>query len=48
MDTKLFNFDVSQRGIDWELYWVNFCAGLGKFLLRELDGEDKEYYVSKL
>ena len=47
-DAKIFNFDISARGIDWEVYWVCFCAGLGKFLLKELDDEDREYYISKL
>jgi hypothetical protein len=47
-DAKLFDFDISPRGLDWEIYWVNFLGGLGKFLLKELDEEGREYYISKL
>eukprot|EP01126_Amoeba_proteus_P029801 TRINITY_DN2943_c0_g1_i13.p1 TRINITY_DN2943_c0_g1~~TRINITY_DN2943_c0_g1_i13.p1 ORF type:complete len:483 (-),score=78.56 TRINITY_DN2943_c0_g1_i13:83-1531(-) len=47
-DLSLFNFDTSKRNIDWEVYLVQFCEGLKRFLLKELSEDEENFFRSKL
>jgi len=45
-DAKIFNFDLSPLNIDWEMYYVRFCNGLKKYLLKELSPHERQYLIS--
>jgi fatty acyl-CoA reductase len=48
-DAELFNFDVSVRYVDWEIFYVRFCNGMRKYLLKEISPEERQWVIqSKL
>jgi len=48
-DARIFNFDTSTKNIDWEMYYVRFCNGMRKYLLKEISPEEKAWVIqSKL
>lgn len=48
-DRILFNIDVSERSINWELYWIIFQQGMVKFLLKDISKEETTWLAkSKL